>query len=351
VFVKPGGDYKATVEVLVALVGGGDASSARSGLRTLPSLGGYEGDDIALTTPVGKLAAASLKARDLAPITAKDLEVESLAIETGDGEKISVAEGSFGVFSMPVTPPDPEKAALENLKIKDIQITERDGFCSAASVEAKELALNAARDAAVTKLAVSPSRGPSISVAEASVARLFIPENVENQPQKAIVEKLRIRDISAPQLGAKVEKADLDMGADSVSLLIDKASIPGAILKDFDIPTAPATIEGSLDAEGKIKNNILTAKAALNLKDLFNLGADIVGNIDDREPEKVNFVLRETGIFKYITQEQRARLAFLSLFVPGAQEALVGFLSRPGQTLSGSVTFEGRQPDFKFELN
>lgn len=89
----------------------------------------------------------------------------------------------------------------------------------------------------------------------------------------------------------------------------------------------------------------------MTLKDLFDLGAELKGDIKSDQPESVNFVLKETGVFKYITQQQRAQLAMLSLFVPGAQEALVGFFSKPGQTISGSINFFGIMPEFQFKLN
>ncbi|MBD5607416.1 MAG: hypothetical protein HDQ93_01010 [Desulfovibrio sp.] len=233
---------------------------------------------------------------------------------------------------------------------EDISIKTSNGASTFASAKAKNIDPRGCEDGEIKNLVITPQRGYAVNIGSISIGKLFIPDDPDNNPGKIAIEGLRLDNIIAPQINAKIGKASADFKAPKFSFALDDVSIPGAFFASLDIPNAPAVVEGSLSGDGQLEGSVLNAKAALTLKDLFDLEAELRGDIKTDQPESIKFVLKETGAFKYITQQQRAQLAMLSLFVPGAQEALVGFFSKPGQTISGSVSFFGNIPEFKFKL-
>lgn len=218
------------------------------------------------------------------------------------------------------------------------------------SSQFEDLSLTGIKNYEAVNISVSGQEFPAVKLEKVSLAQIVIPENVKASPEQIVVKGLRLAGISVPQYEASAASFDFSYAGYKLDFALDKAAVPGKILEAFGIVKFPQMLEGSLAGNGEVANGAINAAAQLRLAGLLDLDANIAGRIADHDPDKISFALKDTGLLSYLTEQQKGQLMMLSFMVPNGQTTLLNFLSRPGQTLTGSIDFSGATPDFSFSV-
>lgn len=242
------------------------------------------------------------------------------------------------------------KVRVESYQAEDEAWKDSRNNVSMAQTSIKDLSFTGFSDWTSAKVKIQGYRELPVNIGKASVGRLFLPDDFEDNPEGIILEKLNLEEITVPVLNIKMEKFYLDYKAPKLEFALNNASVPGATLALLGIPNAPEMIRGSMYGEGELQGNLVSAEANANFPELFQASAELRGAIAARYPEMLKFTLKDEGLLKYINNEQKSQLALLAMLVPNGQEAIIGFLSKPGQTLDGALDARGGTPDFKFTL-
>lgn len=243
--------------------------------------------------------------------------------------------------------PDIHIASWESV---DEKWTDRDLSITYANMSENDISFSGFRNCETEDIEIRIKGLPSGRIARASVKRLFLPADLDENPEKIVIDDLVLEDISVPQLKGAAKKASLDYEAGKLDFGVTDAAIPGAFLAEFGIPGAPEVIRGSMRGAGQVTNELVDCDADLSLDGLLDLSADLKGQMAAGGTDVLTFSLTDKGLINYLTDELKAQLAMLALFIPNGQQAVIGFLAKPGQTLSGTITYEDNNPDFKFEL-
>lgn len=187
-------------------------------------------------------------------------------------------------------------------------------------------------------------------IAKLSFNRIDVPEEIENNPENMLIDNLVVSDVSVPTLNLTIGGIRLNYAKNSLNTSIDNASAPGAILALVGITNPPANLNASFNGEAKINKQNIQAQAALDLKNLLDLKFDLTGSIDGRNFDRLNFTLKDLGALPYLSQKTISDLTLMGMFVPGGSDAIQKFLSRPGQTLTGSIVLVPGEEDYKFSV-
>ena len=217
------------------------------------------------------------------------------------------------------------------------------------SVESRDLSIGKVGRTEAADIVVREG-GHMAKIGRLAFNRVEVPEEIENNPENMLIDNLSISDISVPALNLTVEKIRLNYAENSLDTSIDNASAPGAILALVGITNPPAVLNASFSGSAKVSKKKIQAQAALDLKNLLDLKFDLTGSLDNRDFDRLNFTLKDLGALPYLSQKTVAELSMLGMFVPGGNEAIQKFLSRPGQTLTGSIVLVPGEEDFKFTV-
>lgn len=266
---------------------------------------------------------------------------EALEFLMSDAYKQAYQSRSF--TSMP-------KFSIASYKGEGDSWTTDDGRAISESVSVKNLHFIGQTDYEAKNVALKEKDSPDVRIASISLAKLELPEDVDAHPEKILLNDLQLNDLSIAQFDAKVKSIRLDYNDYKLKFGIDQASVPGKVLALLGVPNAPDMLEGSLNGQGQVRGQKFTADASLDLTGLLDATADITGSLTASKPDKLSFTLKDTGVLNYINNEMKGQLALMALFVPNGQAALLSFLAKPGQTLSGSISFKGGAPEFDFSV-
>lgn len=229
-------------------------------------------------------------------------------------------------------------------------ILDPSSIVTVAYSRSQDLSYNGMSNSEASDITLIYPGNPQIKIASASLTKCFIPDDVDKNPEKIVLSNFQANELSMPALEARIENINLDYDNSKLKFGIEKASVPSAILDELHIPNLPAMLQGSLNGEGQLDNNEFTANANLDLANLIAMKADISGNIKKDLPSSINFTITDKGIISSISEEMKSQLMMYTVMVPNGQAALVSFLAHPDQTLNGSITFSGSQPDFTFSV-
>lgn len=202
----------------------------------------------------------------------------------------------------------------------------------------------------ITALKIKTQDQPEIAIASASASKILIPEKLAEKLEETVIDNLVFNNIEVPQENIRIGKIYIDYQDAKLKAGVEKIAIPGEALDELGITNAPQMIEGSLMGQGQLLGDRLQADASLNLTGLLEMSADLAGLVRTATPENISFSITDTGVLKYLSDMQKTQLAMLAMLVPNSQEAIMGFLSKPGQTLAGSISFASGLPHFSFSL-
>lgn len=93
---------------------------------------------------------------------------------------------------------------------EDISMKTPAGAITLASAKAKNIVPNGCDDGEIKNLSITPKRGFGVNIGSVSIGKLFIPDDPANNPDQITVEGLRLDNIVAPQINARIEKASAD---------------------------------------------------------------------------------------------------------------------------------------------
>lgn len=221
---------------------------------------------------------------------------------------------------------------------------------SIASSKGKDISFRGYSSWECTDVAVNGYAQFPLKIAKVSVGKFFIPDNFEKTPKDLILKDFNLTDISVPGMNIKVQKCYVNYEQQKLKFALDDASVPGATLALAGITNAPEIIKGSIKGQGEVKDNFVNAEATADLPNLFDLSVELSSSLSARDPDLVKFVLKDDGVLNYLTNEQKSQLAMLALAVPNGQEAIIGFLTKPNQTLSGTIDLRNGRKDFSFSV-
>lgn len=200
------------------------------------------------------------------------------------------------------------------------------------------------------KIAILSRGDPEIRIEKFSCGKIFVPEDARDNPEGLILDSLHFFGISVPDINASINQINLNYGDRKFDAALKGIKVPSDSLRELNIQNFPEFLEGDLQAEGSLSGQKINLEASLDLDKLLDLSCDLVGTVSNDMPDSLNFTLADKGFLKLLTQEQKAQLAFLALFVPDGAEIAGQFLSRPGQTLKGNITFRNGTPQFNFKV-
>lgn len=229
-------------------------------------------------------------------------------------------------------------------------VLDKDAIMTIGYSSAHDVSFNGSSNTQASGITYISPGNPQVKVASATAAKFFVPDDVDENPEKIILSNFQTNGVAIPDIGAKIETILIDYDNSKLKFGIENASIPGAALAGLQIPDLPEVIQGSLNGEGQLNNNDFTADANLDITNLLSMKADISGNIKNDLPNELNFTLTDKGVISKISDQIKAQLMLGAVMVPNGQAALISFLARPDQTLTGSLKFSGGQPDFTFSV-
>lgn len=241
------------------------------------------------------------------------------------------------------------KVHLDEFSASNEKYDNQDTRVEIGNVKSRDMSIGQLGATEATDIVVRES-GQTAKIARLAFNRLEAPEEIENNPENMLIDNLAISDISVPELNLTVENIRLNYAKNSLSTSIDNASAPGAILALIGISNPPPILNASFNGSAKIGKQNIQAQAALDLKNLLDLKFDITGSLDNRNFDRLNFTLRDLGALPYLSQKTISELSLMGMFVPGGNEAIQKFLSRPGQTLTGSIVLVPGEEDYRFSV-
>lgn len=262
-------------------------------------------------------------------------------IMSGDYER-SVEQGNFG------NSPDVQIGSYSG---QNEEFATNQGVVSIGKTNYSDMSFQGVGKGESENIVMHASDGSELKIEKASCGKVFVPKDFAENPEGLILDSIRVMGISAPDVNASIKSVSLDYANKKFSGAVNGIKVPSASLEELNIQNFPEFLEGDLQGEGSITGKIISLDASLELKKLLDATCDLTGNIDNSLPDSLNFTLRDTGILSLLTQEQKAQLGFLAIFVPDGAEILGQFLSRPGQTLQGKITFNDLGvPRFNFSV-
>lgn len=192
--------------------------------------------------------------------------------------------------------------------------------------------------------------GNVLKIKKIALNKVIVPEDVENDPEKLLIDHLELASISMSEMNASADKISVNYSNGSLQVSVAGASVSGAILAFAGISNPPEQISGSLDGSARIEKTRASAQASLDLRNLLELKFDMAAKRDGKNFERLNFTLKDLGAVSYLSDKTRAELVLLAAFVPGGSQAIIDFLSRPGQTLTGKVALVQGEEEFSFSV-
>lgn len=178
---------------------------------------------------------------------------------------------------------------------------------------------------------------PILAIKKISFDEIYIPNIPQNNGDKVIIDNFRLADLASSFASAKVGSGAFMLKNGAFKATVENASFAGSILKELNIPNAPAVINFAFTGDGTVKQNYVNAAAVLDVVNLFDAKADIASAIKTDRFDVLNFSLTDKGAIKYMDNKTRQGLGLLAMFVPEIGPYLVQFLTTPDQTISGTI--------------
>lgn len=223
---------------------------------------------------------------------------------------------------------------------------------SVASSKLQNLSFFAFENLESSNLLFATSEPPEVSIGKISVKKFALTGDIEADPAALTLEGWTAENMAASGDGVeiKIGKGNLNYKYPKANFGLEQVSIPGKVFEDLHIPNLPATINGSLAAEGEIKGTQYDASGALDIKDFFALKASVEGQVAAEIPHKVEFQLADTGLVKFLPADVKQQIQMLSVFITPNPAPISTFLGEPGKTLLGTIVMQGMNPQVQFSV-